>query len=69
MLKKNETHACGGFFSFFFLILYEKVDSRSIKNIKLKYNKALKLNYQLILKKNNIQCDEFFHFYIRVIKT
>ena len=47
-------------------ILYKLFDNKSMKDTKLRYNKAFKLNYQLMLKKNNTYiCDEFFHFYMK----
>ena len=52
------------------MILYDLFDGKSIKDIELKYNEAFKLNYQLMLKKNNTHiCDKFFHFYIKVIRA
>ena len=47
-------------------ILYDSFNGKSIRDIKLKHNKAFKLNCQLILKNN--ACDEFFHFYIKAVE-
>ena len=50
----------------FFSILYNSFNDKSIKDTESKYNKAFKLDYQLMLKKNNIYTyNEFFHFCIK----
>ena len=53
--------------SFRFYFLIRIFDDKSIKDIKLKYNKVFKLNCQRVLKKNNthIYTMNFFRFYIK----
>ena len=52
------------------MILHDLFDDKNMKDIESRHNKALTSDCQLMLKKNDTYtCDEFFHFYMKIIRA